>query len=146
MTGPIRHLGIALAVGAAFGWGFYLEARSASDDLGALAIILTPLVILTAVLAISFSERTGWVTAVVLGGVAGCAVGIALPLGASLLFILEIGGRELDDLGGPDIIWQAALILGLIFFGAGGAVLGAACGAAARAVRWELAQWPRLTC
>ena len=143
MTGLIRHLGIAMVAVAAFAWGIVLEAW-ADDHLSPIATILPLLLVLTAALAVSFSERTGWVTAVVLGGVAGCLAGIVLVLGAFSLFALEIDGRDLNDLGGPDLTWQGALIIGLVFVGVAGAALGAACGAAARALRTILAQRPQL--
>jgi len=144
MTGPIRHVGILLAVVAAFAWGIVLEAAPA-DDVRRLwvAVIALPLVLLITALAASFSEKTSWVTAISLGAATGYLAAAMLTLGAFSLFALEVDGRELNGFGDSDLTWQGALVLGLLYFGAGGAVLGAVCGAAARALRAGLAQWPR---
>ena len=64
-------------------------------------------------------------------------MGITFLLGAISPFALELGERDLNDLEG-DIGLDASLAFALIFWGAVGAVVGAACGIAAWALRFAL--------
>ena len=101
--------------------------------LGALVLLVT------VALAVGLGERVRLPTAVVAGVVAGCLTAITFVLGYFSIFALELGERDLNDLGG-DIGWDVSLALGLIIWGAGGAVVGAACGIAVWALRFGLGQ------
>ncbi len=129
-------MGAVLA--AAFMWGFAAATTALFDEFWPSVLLSGLLVLLlTAALAASVGKKVGLVTAVVSGVVAGCLGGIMFVLGAFSPFALELGERDLNDLGG-DIGWDVSLALGLIIWGAGGAVVGAACGIAAWALGFAL--------
>ena len=131
-------MGAVLA--AAFMWGVAAETASLYDEFWPSVLMLGALVLLvTVALAVGLGERVRLPTAVVAGVVAGCLTAITFVLGYFSLFALELGKRDLNDLGG-DIGWDVSLALGLIIWGAGGAVVGAACGIAAWALRFGLGQ------
>ncbi len=136
-----RSGGFGAVLAAAFMWGFAAEAASVDEFwrwrglliFGPLALLLT------ATLAASFEKKVPLLTAVVFGVVTGCLTAMMLVLGVFSPFALELGERDLNELG-PDLAWDVSLALGLIFWGAGGAVVGAACGVAAWALRFGLGQ------
>ncbi len=101
--------------------------------MGALVLLLT------AALAVGFGEKVPFMTALIFGVGVGCLTGITLVLGAFSPFALELGGRDLNELG-ADEPWDVRLTFGLIYWGAVGAVVGAACGMAAWALRFGLGQ------
>ncbi len=128
---------------AAFFWGFAAETASLYDEFWPSVLVLGALVLLvTVALAVGLGGRVQLPTAVVVGVVAGCLTAITFALGASSPFALELGGRDLNELGG-DFPWDTALTFGLIYWGALGAVVGAACGIAAWALRFGLGQMRR---
>ena len=123
---------------AAFISGFATETTSLYDEFWPGVLLLGALVLLlTVALAAGFGEKVRLLTAVVSGVVAGCTVGIMLVLGAFSPFALELGERDLGDVGG-DLAWDTALPLALIYVGAGVAVVGAVCGTAAWALHLAL--------
>ncbi len=130
---------------AAFILGFAAETTSLFDEFwpeGVLTVIGPLVLLLTAALAASVGERVTLptaVTAVIVGLLVGGLTGIMFALGVISPFVLELGERDINDLGG-ELAWDFALALGLIIWGGGGAVLGAACGTAAWALRFGLGQ------
>lgn len=136
-----RSAGVAAVLAAAFILGFVAETTSLYDELwpeGVLTVIVPLFLLLIAALAAGFGEKVTFMTAVLLGLTAGCLTGIMFLLGAFSPFALELGERDLNDVGGADLAWDFALTLGLIIWGAGGAVLGAASGIAAWALHLGL--------
>ena len=128
-----RSVGIAAVLAAAFILGFVAETTSLFDEFwpqGVVTVIVPLALLVTAALAAGFAKEVPLLTAMVLGVGTGFLTGIVLFLGAFSPFALELGERDLNDLGG-DIAWDVSLTLGLIIWGAGGAVLGAASGTAA---------------
>lgn len=125
---------------AAFILGFAAETTSLFDEFwaGAVLTVIVPLALLTAALAASFGEKEPFVGGVLFGVAGGFLTGIMLVLGFFSPFALELGERDLNDFGGPDLVWGDTLAFGLIIWGAGGAVVGAACGIAAWALRFAL--------
>ncbi len=134
-------VGFGAVLAAAFVVGFAAETASLYEEFWSGALLLGGLVLLlTAALAASLGERVTLptaVTAVIVGLLVGCLMGITFLLGAISPFALELGERDLNDLGG-DIGLDVSLTIGLIFWGAGGAVAGAASGTAAWALRFAL--------
>ena len=133
-------VGVGSVLAAAFVMGFAVETTSLSDEFwseGALIAIVPLVLFLTAALAASVDEKVAFVSAVVLGLVAGYLTVIIFILGVVSPYALELGGRELSDLEGA-LDWVVALTLGLIIWGGGGAVLGAASGTAAWALCFGL--------
>ncbi len=130
--------GFGAVLAAAFILGFAGETTSLFDEVWPGVLLLGALVLLlTAALAVGFGEKVRLLTAVVSGVVAGCLVGIMFVLGASSPFALELGERDLNELG-ADEPWDVRLTFGLIYWGAAGAVVGAACGVAAWALHLGL--------
>ena len=130
----------AMVLVAAFIWGFAAETTSLFDQFwpGMLWMGALPL-LLTAALAASFGKKVMLPTAVVFGVVAGFLTAIMFLLGVFSPFALELGERDLNELG-ADEPWDVRLTWGLILYGAGGAVLGAVCGIAAWALHFGLRQ------
>ena len=126
---------------AAFILGFAAETTSLYDELwpqGVVTVIVPLALLVTAALAAGFAKEVPLLTAMVLGVGAGFLTGIMFLLGAFSPFALELGERDLNDVGGAELAWDFALTLGLIIWGAGGAVLGAASGIAAWALHLGL--------
>lgn len=138
-----RSAAVAAVLATAFFWGFVGETMSLFDEFWSSVLLLSALVLLlTVALAASVGEKVTLltaVTAVALGLLGGGIMGITFVLGAFSPFALELGERDLNDVGG-DIGWDVSLTLGLMIWGGGGAVLGAACGTAAWALRFGLGQ------
>jgi hypothetical protein len=127
---------------ATFIWGFAAETTSLFDEFWSGMLMMGALVLLlTVVLAASFGKNVRLLTAVLLGIAAGCLAGIVLVLGASSPFALELGERDMANLGG-DLAWKAALAAALITGGGVGAVVGAVCGTVAWALIMSLGEKP----
>ena len=135
--------GFGAVLAAAFIVGLAIETTSLFEEVWPGVLLLGVLVLLlTVVLAASLGEKVTLptaVTAVIVGLLVGCLMGITFLLGAISPFALELGERDLNDLEG-DIGLDVSLTIGLIFWGAGGAVAGAASGTAAWALRFGLGQ------
>ncbi len=134
--------GFGAVLAAALIVGLAIETTSLFEAVWPGVLLLGALVLLlTVVLAASLGEKVTLptaVTAVIVGLLVGCLMGITFLLGAFFPFALELGGRDLSDWGGGDIDWDDSLAFALIFWGAVGAVVGAACGIAAWALRFAL--------
>ncbi len=135
--------GFGAVLAAAFIVGLAIETTSLFEEVWPGALLLGALVLLlTVVLAASLGEKVTFptaVTAVIVGLLVGCVTGITFLLGAISPFALELGQRDLNELGG-DVPWDDRLTFALIYWGAAGAVMGAACGVAAWALRFGLGQ------
>ena len=132
----------AMVLVAAFIWGFAAETTSLFDQFWPGMLLMGALVLLlAAVLAASFGKNVRLLTAVMFGMVAGCLAGVMLVLGASSPFALELGERDLTDLGG-DLAWKAALAAALIAGAGVGSLVGAVCGTAAWALVVTLGEKP----
>ncbi len=133
-------VGFGAVLAAAFVLGFVGETMSLFDEFWPGVLLLGALVLLLIVaLAVSVGEKVPFMTALIFGVGVGCLTAITWVLGASWPFALELGGRDLNELG-ADEPWDVRLTMGLIYWGAVGAVLGAACGIAAWALRYSLGQ------
>ncbi len=134
MTAHPRIGMTAVPLAAAFAVGFAAETASLYEFWPSVLVLGALVLLVTVALAVGLGERVRLPTAVVAGVVAGCLTAIVFVLGASSPFALELGGRNLYELGG-DSPWELTLTIGLIFWGAAGAVVGAACGIAVWALR-----------
>ena len=134
-------VGVAAVLAAAFIWGFAAETASVDEfwRWKGLLIFGPLVVLLTAALAAGFGKKVRLLTAVVFGVVAGCLTAMMLVLGVFSPFALELGQRDLNELG-ADEPWDVRLTMGLIYWGAGGAAVGAACGIVAWALHFALGQ------
>ena len=143
------RLSSAVRAGLVLGWmavafvgGFALTAWLSDERPAVVLTVVGPLVLLlTVALVVILGDEVTLPTAVVSGVVAGFTMGTMFVLGILSPFALELGGRDLNEFGG-DTGWPAPLIMGVIFMGAGGAVVGAVCGVAAWALHFALGQKP----
>ncbi len=130
------RLAIGAMLAAAIIIGFAAETASLFDEfwLAVVAAFTLLALLLTAALAVRMGESVSLAAAVVSGVMAGYVTGAMFVLGTFFPFALELGGRDLNEVGG-DAGWLAVLIVGVpIYGGGGGAALGAVCGTAAWAL------------
>ena len=132
---PIVFLAVSLVLAAAFTAGFAAETTALFDQFwfGLLTLVAPLALLLTAALAATLRGRARLLTALALGLPVGSLAAMVLVLGAFSPSVLELGGRDLYQVGG-DLAWGPALAWALIVWGAAGAVLGLACGTAAWAL------------
>ncbi len=132
---------VVLAVLAlSFLWGFVVEVLSIADgrEFWAYLLVMGSLVLLLAVaLALILGRNMPLLLASLAGLVLGGQVGMVFIAGVFSPFWFELGGRDLAEAGG-DLDWSASLAFGLILWGVMGVAVGAACGAAAWALRLGL--------
>ncbi len=117
-------------------WGFGAEMLPGFGGFWPVILgVVCPLMLfVTVVLTVIFDERVHLSSAILAGLTAGSLVAILFVLGVSSPFFLELGERDIEDLGG-EITWQDAVGRDAVLFGLGGAAMGVVGGGLAWAVQ-----------
>jgi hypothetical protein len=128
--------GVLALLGLSFMWGFVVEVLSVADgrEYWAYLLVVGPWALVLMVALVVLLGRSNLLLGPLVGLVLGSLAAALFVVGVVSPFFMELGDRDLTDVGG-DLSWEVSLMLGMIVWGGGGAVAGAVCGGVASALK-----------
>ncbi len=131
-----KSLGVLAVLALSFLWGFVVEVLSIADgrEFWAYLLVVGLLALVLIVALAVLLGRSNMLLGPRVGLVLGSLVGALFVVGVVSPFFMELGDRDLTDVGG-DLPWEASLMWGMILWGGGGAVVGAVCGGVVSALK-----------